>query len=202
MSNPVAPAGVAHLYQGYEPKLLTAADLAALPSELPSGPVLYELHHGVLVTIPPPGDIHGAVESNLAAELKVQGERQGHGKARSGDVAIVLARNPDHVYGADALFVTNARLPIRRSPEGYLETIPELIVEVRSKNDTLAALERRAQDYLRAGAVVVWVVDPINRNVVEYRQGGTTRTFAEDDTLTVPDLIPGFALPVREALRE
>ena len=32
MSNPVALAGVAHLYQGYEPKLLTAADLAALPS--------------------------------------------------------------------------------------------------------------------------------------------------------------------------
>jgi len=202
MSNPVALAGVAHLYQGYEPKLLTAADLAALPSALPSGTVLYELHHGVLVTLPPPGDIHGAVESNLATELKFQGERQGHGKARSGGVGIVLARNPDCVYGADAVFITNARLPIRRSPEGYLETIPELVVEVRSKNDTLAALERKAQDYLQASAVVVWVIDPINRNVVEYRQGGTTRTYAENDTLIVPDLIPGFALLVSEALRE
>jgi Uma2 family endonuclease len=92
-------------------------------------------------------------------------------------------------------------LPLRRTPEGYLETIPELVVEVRSKNDTLAALERKAQDYLLAGAGAVWVVDPINRNVVEYRQGGASRTFAEDDTLTVPDLIPGFALLVREALR-
>ena len=202
MSNPVAPAGVTHLYQGYEPKLLTAADLAALPSELPSGTVRYELHHGVLVTMPPPGDIHGAVESNLATELKVQGERRGHGKARSGDVGIVLARNPDHFYGADAVFITNARLPIRRTPEGYLETIPELIVEVRSKNDTVAAPERKAQDYLRAGAVVVWVIDPINRNVVEYRQGGATRAYAENDTLTVPDLIPGFALLVSEALQE
>jgi Uma2 family endonuclease len=155
----------------------------------------------VLVVMPPPGDIHGAVESNLAAELKMQGDRRGHGKARSGDVGIVLARNPDHVYGADAVFITNARLPIRRSPERYLETIPELIVEVRSKNDTLAALERKAQDYLQAGAVF-WVVDPINRNVLAYRQGVPTQTFAEDDTLTVPDLIPGFALLVREALRE
>jgi Uma2 family endonuclease len=202
MNNPVAQAGVAYLYQGYEPKLLTAADLAALPSELPSGTIRYELHHGVLVTMPPPGDIHGAVESNLAAELKMQGERRGHGKARSGDVGTVLARNPDHVLGPDAVFITNARLPIRRSPEGYLETIPELIVEVRSKNETLAALERKAQDYLQAGAVVVWVVDPINRNVVEYRQGVPSRMYAEDDTLTVPDLIPGFALLVREALQE
>ena len=202
MSNPVAPAGVAHLYQGYEPKLLTAADLAALPSELPSGTIRYELHHGVLVTMPPPGDIHGAVELNVGTELKVQGERQGHGKARSGDVGIVLARNPDHVHGADAVFVTNARLPIRRSPEGYLETIPDLIVEVRSKNDTLVGLQRKAQDYLDAGAVVVWVVDPINRNVVEYRQGAAARTYPEDDVLTVDDVIPGFSLPVRDALRE
>jgi Uma2 family endonuclease len=202
MSNPVAPAGVAYLYDGYEPKLLTAADLAALPSELPSGTVRYELHHGVLVTLPPHEDIHGAVESNLSYHLKGQGELRGHGKARSGDVGIVLARNPDHIDGADAVFITNARLPIRRSPEGYLETIPELIVEVRSKNDTLAAPERKAQDYLQAGAVVVWVVDPINRNVVEYRQGVTSRSYAEDDMLTVPDLIPGFAVVVREALRE
>ena len=202
MPHPVALVGVAQLYQGCEPKLLTTADLAVLPSELPSGTVRYELHHGVLVTMPPPGDIHGAVESNLSYHLKGQGELRGHGKARSGDVGIVLARNPDHVNGADAVFITNARLPIRRTPEGYLETIPELIVEVRSKNDTLAALERKAQDYLQAGAVVVWVVDPINRNVVEYRQGVTSRTYAEDDTLTVPDLIPGFALLVREALQE
>src|SRR6059058_2289282 len=104
MSNPVALAGVADLYQGYEPKILTAADLAALPSELPSGTVRYELHHGVLVTLPPPGDIHGAVELNLGTELKVQGERRGHGKARSGDVGIVLGRSPDHVQGADAVF--------------------------------------------------------------------------------------------------
>jgi len=50
--------------------------------------------------------------------------------------------------------------------------------------------------------VVVWVVDPINRNVVEYRQGGASRTWAEDDVLTVDDVIPGFSLAVRDALRE
>ena len=102
MSKPVVQAGVADLYQGYDPKLLTAADLEALPSELPSGTVLYELHHGVLVVMPPHGDIHGAVESNLATELKGQGDLRGHGKARCGGVGIVLARNPDHVYGAEA----------------------------------------------------------------------------------------------------
>jgi Uma2 family endonuclease len=186
----------------YVPKLFTAADLEQLPSELPSGPVRYELHHGRLITMPPPGDVHGAVEGNLITALKVQGEYKGLGKARCGEVAVILQRNPDHIFGVDTVFISNARLPIRRSPEGYLETIPELIVEVRSKNDTLAALQRKAEDYLNAGVVVVWVVDPINRNVVEYRQGAASRTYGEDDVLTVDDIIPGFALPVRLALQE
>ena len=186
----------------YQPRLFTAADLAEMPSDLPSGLVRYELHHGRLITMPPPGDIHGAVEKNLVVELTIQGERKGHGKVRCGDVGIVLGRNPDHVFGADAVFVANRSLPLRQSSEGYLETIPELVVEVRSKNDTRAALGRKAEDYLGAGVVVVWVVDPMKREVAEYRQGGAVRIYAEADTLTVEDVIPGFACPVRVALEE
>lgn len=45
-------------------RLLTVADLAALPSELPSGPVLYELDHGRLVIRALPGDVLGAGDRN------------------------------------------------------------------------------------------------------------------------------------------
>jgi Uma2 family endonuclease len=188
--------------EDYQPRLFTVADLAEMPSDLPSGPVRYELHHGRLITLPPHGDIHGAVEKNLVYELVHQGERKGHGKVRCGEVSVILGRNPDHVVGADVVFVTNERLPIRRSPEGYLETIPELIVEVRSKNDTRAALGRKAEDYLRAGPVVVWVVDPMKREVAEYRHDVPVRIYADTDTLSVEDVIPGFACSVGVALEE
>jgi Uma2 family endonuclease len=134
--------------------------------------------------------------------LKVQGEHAGLGKARCGEVSVILTRNPDHVFGADAVFISNRRLPIRRSTEGYLETIPDLVVEVRSKNDSLPALQRKAADYLQAGVIVVWVVDPINRNVVEHRSGVEPRTWTESDTLTVEDVISGFRLAVSDALAE
>src|SRR5262249_52475494 len=160
-----------------------------------------ELHHGRLITLPPHGDVHAAARSNVTAELLIQGERKGHGKLRGG-VGIVLARNPDHVFGADAAFISHKRLPLRRSPEDYLETIPELIVEVRDTNETLTSLQRRAEDYLAAGGVVVWVVDPVNRNVVEYRRRAEPRTYAETDVLTVEDVIPGFSMAVSLALQE
>jgi Uma2 family endonuclease len=183
-------------------RLLTAADLAALPSELPSGAVLYELHHGRLVIMPPPGDLHAASENKLAAHLYTQGECRGLGKSRSGDVGIVLARNPDHVVGADAVFIANASLPIRRSSEGYLETIPDLVVEVRRKNDSNPAMKQKVEDYLTAGVRVVWVADRKVRTVTAYRRGQEPQLFSDQDTIVIEDVIPGFELSVEEVFRE
>jgi Uma2 family endonuclease len=183
---------------GTLPRLLTAADLAALPSQLPSGPVLWELDDGRLVVMPPPGDIHGALESNLVTQLKIQGEHRGLGKARSGDVGIFLRHSPDRVVGADAVFIASASLPLRRSPEGYLETIPELVVEVRSKNDTQPEIDRKVGEYFLAGVRVVWVPDPERQIVTVYRPGQAPQVLGPQDTLTVDDVIPGFKMPVRD----
>jgi Uma2 family endonuclease len=125
-----------------------------MPKELPSGAAKYELEDGRLVVMPPPGDIHGAASNKVSSYLFLRGELAGHGKARN-EVGIILRRNPDRVVGPDACFIANSSLPLKYSSEGYLETIPDLIVKVRSKNDTLAELERKAGEYLAAGAKLV-----------------------------------------------
>jgi Uma2 family endonuclease len=185
----------------YAERSFTIADLAALPAELPSGPVCYELDNGRLITMPPPGDIHGSIEGNFSAAFKIQGEVRGFGKAR-GEVGIILWRNPDRLVGADAAFIANRSLPLRRSVEGYLETIPDLAVEVRSKNDSWAAVKRKVEDYLKAGVRVVWVADPESRTVTEYRANTEPRVYQESDTLSVEDIIPGFQLSVAAALSD
>jgi Uma2 family endonuclease len=73
---------------------------------------------------------------------------------------------------------------------------------VRSKNDSVPALQRKAADYLAAGVRVVWVADHVARTVTEYRPDAEPRVFLEDQTLTVEDVIPGFQLLVRNALQE
>jgi Uma2 family endonuclease len=182
-------------------KLLTVADVAALPRTLPSGDVRYELIDGRLIHMPPPGDIHGAVQSNVVTQLKVQGEFRGLGRART-EVGLVLRRNPDRLTGPDAVFVTAALLPLRRSPEGYLETIPELVVEVRSPNDTGPEVQAKVDEYLAAGVRVVWVADPAVQTVTAYRPNQPVQVFGPADMLTVPDVIPGFQVPVADLFRE
>jgi Uma2 family endonuclease len=182
---------------GMSPRLLTAADLAVLPSELPSGSVRWELDNGRLVVMAPPGYIHGRCENKLATQLMIQGEQRGLGKA-CGEVGILLWQNPDRVVGADAAFLANQSLPVRLSPEGYLETIPDLVVEVRSKNDTQPEIDYKVGDYFRAGVRVVWVPDPERQIVTAYRNGQPPQVFVAADTLTVPEVIPGFAMPVQD----
>jgi Uma2 family endonuclease len=182
-----------------EGRRFTAADLARLPSELPSGPVRWELDNGRLVGLCPHGDEHGALEANVATELKLQGERRGHGGARSGESGVVLWPNPDRAVGADALFVANASLPIRRSPEGYLLTIPDPVLEVLSKNDCRSAVQKKIRDDLKAGVRVVWTADPAGGAVTDYRQGAEPVVYGPGDVLTVEDVIPGFRVAVADA---
>jgi Uma2 family endonuclease len=182
-------------------RLFTIADLEALPSELPSGPIDYELDNGGLIFVVPAGDTHGAVQSNIAAELKFQGERKGHGKVRT-EVGVILWRNPDRVVTPDVLFIANKSLPVRRSPEGYVETIPELVVEIRSKSDSLKYVERKAQHYLKAGVEIVWIADPESATVAAHTSTGEPIIYREGDILQLPSLIPGFSVSVTDAFRE
>lgn len=178
------------------PRLLTAADLASLPTLLPSGEVKYELDDGELVVMAPPGDLHGERQVLVGAALVNEAQNRGLGVARA-EVGIVLRRNPDRVVGADAAFILTRSLPVRRSPEGYLETIPELVVEIRSPNDTGPEVVTKVAEYHDAGVLVVWVFDDRTRTVAAHRPDGSVQVFREADTLTCPDLLPGFSVPVR-----
>lgn len=182
-------------------RLLTSADLAVLPESLPSGDVRYELNSGVLRIMAPAGDLHGASQSKFITELSIQGERRGLGKVRC-EVGVILQRNPDTVYGPDALFVSTRSLPLRIAREGYLETIPELVVEVRSKNDTLAELQQKTRDYLKAGVTLVWIADPISKTVAVHRTGAEPKVLAETDTLTADEVIPDFRVALADLFRD
>ena len=180
-------------------RLLTAADLAALPRSLPSGDVNYELNHGRLVVMAPPGHAHGRRQAKIIQFLANQGEDKGHGEV-CGEVAIILRRSPDRVVGADAAFVLNKSLPVRKSPEGYLLTIPELVVEIRSKNDTRPEIAAKNEEYFDAGVELIWVIDPETQSVSASRRGQPDELFQPADTLTC-QLIPGLAIAVSELFR-
>ena len=177
-------------------RLFTVADLAAMPDALPSGPVRYELDDGVLIAMAPAADIHSAKQFVAGVILYLHAQAKGLGEGRT-ESAIILRRNPDRVAIADAAFLTTDQFPLKHSKEGYLETIPKLTVEVKSKNDSWPEVESKVAEYLAAGVELVWVLDQKASAIRAYAANQPTQVFAAADTLTAP-FLPGFAVPVAD----
>lgn len=182
-------------------RLLTAADLDSFPTELPSGPVDYELDNGRLVLMTPPGGLHGSIQVRIGGHLLYQGELKGHGRAYT-ETGIILWRDPDRVVSPDAAFVCTKSLPAKESPQGYLTTIPELIVEVRSKGDSATLVRRKVEDYLKAGVATILIVDPPTKTIAVHRRQKPSETLSLGDDILLPEIIPDFSLAVSDIFRE
>ena len=180
-------------------RLFTIADVEFLPKRLPSGDVDYELNNGRLIIVSPPGRRHSKVHNRISAFLSPI-EDAGLGEAFT-EVGVVLWRDPDTLVGADAAFVARDRCPVRETKEGYLETIPNLAIEIRSKNDSLAELKDKAANYLEAGVDVVWVIDAIANNAIVYRRDQLPLIIPEGGVLAEPALLGQHELRLAHLFR-
>jgi Uma2 family endonuclease len=117
------------------------------------------------------------------------------------ETIVVLWRDPDRLVGTDGAFVLLDRCPVRETTEGYLETIPNLTIEIRSKNDSLAELKDKAADYLKAGVAVVWVIDPVVDNATIYRRDQPPMVVPGDGVLAEPAILGQHELHLAKLFR-
>ncbi len=158
-----------------------------------------ELVKGRLVRMPMPGAEHGEVCLTAGALILDAAKSAGLGRAMGNDTFIRVGTNPDTYRGADVCFLSYARLPKDQPrPKGPLEVPPELVIEVRSPTDRAGNIEDKVAEYLNAGVTVVVVLDPAFDSATVYRQSDDfPQRMHNGDELTLPDVLPGFAVPVR-----
>ncbi len=156
-----------------------------------------ELVQGELVMMTPAGSLHGQIETNIHFALSQWVREHELGKVFPGDTGFILERFPDTVRSPDVSFVRRERIP-PVPPQGFFPGSPDLAVEIRSPDDRPKELEAKIQNYLAAGSLVAWDVDPATKTVTVHRSGAEPRVFGEDETLTEEALLPGFSLAVKD----
>jgi len=141
---------------------------------------------------------HGQACCKIAARIArfVETHRRGNVFAGGTFTRVPTPADPLRVYGPDVAFVASYELPA----DDVLLT-PSLVVEVMASSDTRAALFEKVEDYLGAGIGVVVLIDPPSRTAAVHRPGAEQQTFGPDDTLTLPNVLPGFAVPVADLFR-
>lgn len=110
---------------------------------------------------------------------------------------------PGLVRIPDVAFISWARIPGERVPEEPIPSIaPDLAVEVLSEGNTPQEMERKRQEYFRAGVRLVWMVDLANRTVTVFTGPDRFTTLDAAQTLDGGDVLPGFTLALTRLFAE
>ena len=175
-------------------QLMTADDLWRMPDD----GLRHELVRGELTMMAPAGSEHGEIALNVGAILRAHVKANQLGKVLGAESGFIIGRNPDTVRSPDAAFISKDRVPAGGLPKGYAPFAPDIAVEVLSPGDSQLDVEEKIEEWLKAGAAMVWVINPRGRTVTVHRSGRDPRVLRESDVLSGEDVCQGFSVKVAE----
>lgn len=158
-----------------------------------------ELIGGRIVTYMASGYLPSRVAKRIVRRLDDYAEATGRGEAFGDGIGYAVPElstgresfSPDASYYAGPLPANRMR---------FISGAPDFAVEVRSENDYGPAAEAemaaKRAEYIEAGTLVVWDVDPVAGTVVSYRADGTSTTFAAGSEADAEPAVPGWRLPI------
>jgi Uma2 family endonuclease len=72
------------------------------------------------------------------------------------------------------------------------------VVEVISPYDRTVEILAKVLVWLKAGAALVWVADPVAETITVYSNDAQSLVLRSEDILDGGAILPGFSIPVRE----
>ena len=175
---------------------LTEANLDSFPED----GILRELVDGELREWMAPAPENGAIELDLAAELRQFVKEHSLGHTMSGEVRFRIKGDHHHIRMADVAFVAAAKYSTGRPPRKADATQPDFVAEVISPDDTASMVQEKVRDWLCTGLRLLWLVYPESNQVVVYHADGSAQTAEHDGVLDGGDVFPGLQLPVQTFL--
>jgi Uma2 family endonuclease len=75
------------------------------------------------------------------------------------------------------------------------------VIELRSDSDRLRTLQAKMQEYIENGALLGWLVDPLQKKVWIYRPDAAPECLDDPASVSGDPLLPGFVLPLDKIWR-
>lgn len=163
--------------------------------------------NGDVWIMPPAGGESSNRNGGIVAQLFVWAVTDRRGRAFDSSALFLL---PDRSkLGPDAAWIRNKTLatltPLERKK--FLRLTPEFVIELKSPSDSLPALQRKMQKWMRNGVALGWLIVPEKRQVYVYmpEQELKKMEFKASTLLAAEGIMEGFVLdlqPVWQGLSE
>ena len=178
--------------------LVTAEELLAMPEIH----CRYELIRGKVIERQFGGGREGIAASRMFRRLAEYVERHDLGMLVAGSVGYQLEFNPDHVRAPSISFIKRERLGlVEKGYEGYFPAAPDLVIENATMSDTYYYIDDKVQDWLKAGAGMVVVVNVDNKSVLVHHSLKHATRLSTDDNLDGGDVVPGWSIAVADIFK-
>lgn len=158
-----------------------------------------ELVRGRMIVREPAGFRHGDIAVNITYLITRFVREHDLGRVLAAETGFKLSTNPDTVRAPDVAFVRHERIP-NPMPRGYAPFAPDLAVEVLSPDDRPGEILAKVADWLGAGTLLVWVVDPDRRLVRVHEADGSVSEISGSGALEGGDVLPGFRCTLADVM--
>ncbi|MBL8152751.1 MAG: Uma2 family endonuclease [Anaerolineae bacterium] len=152
-----------------------------------------ELIDGQIVEKAMPTDEHALIVGIFLSELYLIARKLGIGLPGPEH----RFRPPDNQRQSrlpDISMILDPEVPI--TTQGQTARVPDVIVEVKSPDDTFDEMRRKATFYIENGCKLVYLVFPRPQIVEVYRPNVPSEMLTAADSLSGYEVLPGFDLPV------
>lgn len=103
----------------------------------------------------------------------------------------------------DAFWITKERyfaLPEKEREQRFARIVPDFVIELRSKTDSVERLREKMTEYIENGVRLGWLIDPSERKVHIYRANGEVEILENADKVSGEDVLNGFELDLAEII--
>jgi Uma2 family endonuclease len=168
----------------------------------------YELVNGEAIPKEAPQRHHSRTRKALL--LLLENWNQSRGEVGLKWSAALKRHNRDWATIPDLLYVSFDRLPSETAADNCPSPIPpDLTIEIISPDQTFGALAEKATDYLTAGVLRVWVVDPRDRSITVFAPDSLPAIYRGDGLCPTrghrpltDDLFPGLKLTAAQVFEQ
>ena len=149
---------------------------------------------GEILIMPPTGGDTGRANSALNGLLYSWAQRDGTGITFDSSTGFTLANRAKR--SPDAAWVKRSRWDAltKQQRAEFPPLCPDFVVELRSPSDAIEALRAKMREYLANGALLGWLIDPIEKKVYIYRPNAEVACLDDPKTVSGDPVLPGFVL--------
>lgn len=101
----------------------------------------------------------------------------------------------------DAFWITKEKyydLSEKEREEKFARIVPDFVIELRSKSDSLKKLKAKMREYIENGVALGWLIDPVEKKVHVYRADHSIEMLENPAKVSGEGVLRGFELDLTE----